>query len=177
MKTNWKLAFGITGIGLLLILGVMIAPVFLSRPDGPARVQEGPTVIGSMNRAQQAYFLDNNKFTQNFGELGLGIKPETDEYIYKINLKADSQSVMHIGEAKRKNLKSYVGFIYVITINGEAIPAAKLCETKQPLTKTPQMPKSLKDANDFANIEDIKNIKCPSGFKSLNFPQFYNKAI
>ncbi|MGD1914488.1 MAG: type IV pilin-like G/H family protein [Rivularia sp. (in: cyanobacteria)] len=49
-----------------------------------ARQSEGKFNIGAMNRAHQAYFLENNKFGTNINELQLGIKSETENYVYKV---------------------------------------------------------------------------------------------
>lgn len=152
----------ITAIGLL-ILGVIKAPDFITVQEGPARQQEGPTVTGSMNRAQQAYFEENNELTTNLEELELGIRSETEDYVYKIVSQSNFQSVIHISQAKRKRLKSYVGFVYVTKVGENNITITQLCESIKPLrlSKLPQIPKLPENA---AKSEDIK---CPSGFKSL----------
>ena len=162
MKINWKLAFKITGIGFLLILGaIIILPNFLTVQGGPARQAEGPTVTGTMNRAQQYLFKENNQFTTNFEQLWIGMKSETEGYIYKIVSQSNPQSVMNIGQAKRRGMKSYVGLVYVVKVEGEDITIAELCESKKYLTQLPKMPKLAEDAS---KREDIK---CPSGFESL----------
>ena len=125
------------------------------------RQNEGKAYIGSMNRAQQAFFEKNNKLTTNIKELELGTKSEMDDYVYKIVLQSNPQSVMNIGQAKRRGMKSYVGLVYVVKVEGEDITIAELCETKKYLTQLPKMPKLAEDAS---KSEDIK---CPSGFESL----------
>ncbi len=125
------------------------------------RQNEGKAYIGSMNRAQQAFFEKNNKLTTNIKELELGTKSEMDDYVYKIVLQSNPQSVMNIGRDKRRGMKSYVGLVYVVKVEGEDITIAELCETKKYLTQLPKMPKLAEDAS---KSEDIK---CPSGFESL----------
>lgn len=127
-----------------------------------ARSSEGKVYVGSMNRAQQAYFLENDKFSTSIEKLGLGIKPETEDYVYKIVPQSNQkQSVMNIAQAKRKGLKSYVGLVYFTKINNsEIVTRANLCETTQALSKPPKMPKIPKDSSE--------EIKCPSGFKAMN---------
>ena len=66
------------------------------------RQNEGKAYIGSMNRAQQAFFEKNNKLTTNIKELELGTKSEMDDYVYKIVLQSNPQSVMNIGRYKRR---------------------------------------------------------------------------
>ena len=125
------------------------------------RQNEGKAYIGSMNRAQQAFFENNYKLTTNIKELELGTKSEMDDYVYKIVLQSNPQSVMNIGRDKRRGMKSYVGLVYVVKVEGEDITIAELCETKKYLTQLPKMPKLAEDAS---KSEDIK---CPSGFESL----------
>lgn len=127
-----------------------------------ARQSEGKTYIGTMNRAHQAYFLENNKFATTIEELQIGIKSETENYIYKIVPESNqSKSVMNVAQAKREGLKSYTGLVYVTEDNnGEKITNVKLCETNQALSKPPKMP-------TIPNKSSEK-IKCPSDFKALN---------
>ncbi len=125
-----------------------------------SREGEGKTYVGSMNRAHQAYFVDNNKFATKLEELELGIKSETEDYVYTIVPQpGNTKSVMNIGQAKSENLKSYVGLVYLTEVNGETVTLAKLCETSQALSKPPQMPTIPKNSSE--------QIECPSGFTSL----------
>lgn len=146
----------------LLVLVVIIAPAFKNVP-GPARQQEGPTYTGSMNRAQEYYFKENNQLTTNLDELELGIKSQTKNYVYKIVSQSNPQSAMHIGQAKRRGIKSYVGLVYVIKVGEENTTITQLCKSIKdlPLSKLPQIPKLPKNATKY------EDVKCPSGFKSL----------
>ncbi|MFB8789316.1 MAG: type IV pilin-like G/H family protein [Potamolinea sp.] len=51
--------------------------------DIASQETEGKTYVGSMNRAQQAYYLENNNFTHCLESLGLGIQPDTKNYSYR----------------------------------------------------------------------------------------------
>ena len=65
---------------VIIIIGILSAialPSFLNQAN-KAKQSEAKTYVGSMNRAQQAYYLENDSFvdsTGNFGDLGLGISP------------------------------------------------------------------------------------------------------
>lgn len=158
---NSKNVGGLVTIGLLFVLAVIaVLPSFLNKPQ-PARHIEGKTEVGAMSRAQRAYFEENNRLAKNLDELQLGIKSETDNYVYKIILQPDSQSAMSIAQAKREGFKSYVGLTYIAKIGNENLTISNLCETNKFLSKPPQMPQLPKNAT---KPEDIK---CPSGFKSL----------
>ena len=160
-ENSKKLVNGLTAIGLFVLVVIAVFPSFLNKPQ-PARQSVGKTDVGAMNRAQRAYFEENNKLAKNLDELQLGIKSETNNYVYKIILQPDYQSVMNIAQAKREGLKSYVGLTYIAKIGNENLTISNLCETDQPLSKLPQMPSLNKKALDSNRI-----IKCPSGFKSL----------
>jgi type IV pilus assembly protein PilA len=127
-----------------------------------ARAIEPKTYTGSMNRAQQAYYLENNKFvTENsaLDKLGLGIKPETEDYRYIISEGglaymfrvpdansstpqkiAPVQPVAVIAIAVPKNLtrKSYVGIVWTpqrLSANpqeSDVTTMAILCEAEKP---------------------------------------------
>ncbi|MGB7084463.1 MAG: type IV pilin-like G/H family protein, partial [Phormidesmis sp.] len=73
-KTNG----GFTLIELLvviIIIGILSAialPSFLNQAN-KAKQSEAKTYVGSMNRAQQAYYLERGAFTGTITDLGLGI--------------------------------------------------------------------------------------------------------
>ena len=170
MKINWKSAFKITGIGLLLILGVKVVMILLPNflnERGPARQPEGPTVTGSMNRAQQYFFKENNRLT-TYNEMRnlVGFDPEgyqANDHLIKSVYQPNLQSVINIGQAKRKGIKSYVGLVYIVKVGEEYITIKEMCKSikSSPLSDIPKIPKLPKNA---AISEDIK---CPSGFEPL----------
>ncbi|MBD2001814.1 MULTISPECIES: type IV pilin-like G/H family protein [Cyanophyceae] len=121
-----------------------------------AKQSEGKTYIGAMNRAQQAYYLENNKFGTTIAQLGIGIKPETESYNYQIVPQGNgTQNVMNTAKAKRPELYSYTGAVFVIENNGENITRAAICETDKPSSTPPAMPRPPKDTSG--------EIQCPAG--------------
>lgn len=123
-----------------------------------AQQKEGKIILASMNRAQQAYHLENNKFATTISELGLGIKPETDNYRYQIIAQKDSTgSVMMTATAKRSELRSYTGAVFAVKTqdNQDTLTIAGICETDKPSTTPPAMPKTPSDAE--------AKIECPAG--------------
>lgn len=132
----------------------------ISNSSIKARIHEGKFYAGSMNRTQQFYYLDNNKFASNIKHLRLGIKLEKNDYSVKTVPQSNHKSVMNIVQAKDKKLKSYVGLVYFIKLGDRDDLLAKLCETSQSLSKPPVMPKLAKNAK-------YDDIKCPSGFKAI----------
>jgi hypothetical protein len=91
-----------------------------------------------MNRAQQAYYLENNEFAANsdFGKLGLGVATQTTNYKYQINAGGANSSAV-TNQAKTvvdaAPLKSYIGGVSIATqaATSEATTIAVLCEATQ----------------------------------------------
>ncbi len=113
--------------------------------------------IGSMNRAQQAYFIENNRLASKLNDLGINIKPETENYSYSIRMLSPTL-IQNIAVPKRGNLKSYTGIVYVFQRkeNNETLTMAVMCESRQPSRNAP--PRPLMKGNDA---------HCPAGFNNL----------
>lgn len=124
-----------------------------------ARQFEGREYVGSMNRAQEAFYIENNQFTPDFNKLGLGLKQETENYTYSIVAIDYKRIVQHIALAKIEGLKSYIGITYATNIGStnEMTTMAKICESIQPTREMP--PKPLLSGNEFS---------CPTGFADLS---------
>jgi type IV pilus assembly protein PilA len=156
MKTELKAKFlqhilnkkkneeGFTLIELLvviIIIGILSAialPSFLNQAN-KARQSEAKQYVGSINRGQQAYYLENsNSFTTIVTELSLGIAPTTENYIYAIKSTTPASFVTNMASAKKKALKSYAGVAYTsdqeVSSVKETITQAIVCEAKNPLT-------------------------------------------
>ncbi|MFE1744237.1 type IV pilin-like G/H family protein [Coleofasciculus sp. H7-2] len=157
MKTELKAKFlqhlnqkrqdeGFTLIELLvviIIIGILAAialPSFLNQAN-KAKQSEAKQYIGSMNRSQQAYYLEKNAFVgeqaTEFANLGLGIATQTTNYIYRIKgggvgTKAVTNQAAQVVGAGAP-IKAYVGGVVVGTTQGtgEATTLAILCEGKK----------------------------------------------
>jgi type IV pilus assembly protein PilA len=71
---------------VIIIIGILSAialPSFLNQAN-KARESEGKQYAGSMNRGQQTRYLENQEFTGNIEDLGLGIQTQTTNYTYKV---------------------------------------------------------------------------------------------
>jgi type II secretory pathway pseudopilin PulG len=122
-----------------------------------ARQSEAKTYVGSINRAQQAFFLEKNYFAGNLAALALGIQSETENYKYRVMVLEGAKAVQNIGLAKNDELKSYTGLVYVTTAPDapESYATAILCESLKPTRQMP--PKFILKPEP----------KCPSGYKSM----------
>ena len=88
---------------------------------------EGKQYVSSMNKGQQAYFAENIVLATSVDVLGLGIKTETNNYKYSI--RATQTSSLNYAVAKEKNLKSYVGGVFLIPAGDAITTVTILCET------------------------------------------------
>ncbi len=105
---------------------------------------EAKQYVGSMNRAQQAIFIEKSAFATSVNALGLGIKTETKNYKYSV--RATKQIAFIYGFSKKPQLKSYVGGAFVIgakSNNGEDEMNTEsiLCSTDTPGTIPPLPPR------------------------------------
>ncbi|RCJ16619.1 general secretion pathway protein GspH [Nostoc sp. ATCC 43529] len=194
MKTELKAKFiqhilnkkkneeGFTLIELLvviIIIGILSAialPSFLNQAN-KAKQSEAKTITGSMNRAQQAYYLENGKFAsatddatsaKAFGQLGLGVKTQTENYEYRIK----GGDALVTNQAKLKTalapLKVYVGGVgvSVVSATSEATTIAVLCEGKVPGNVT-----GAPTGTEEFTVTEIPNngnaTSCPTNYESL----------
>jgi hypothetical protein len=128
----------------------------LAAQQRQGRESEGQQYIASMNRGQQAFYAENQKFATAIDELGLDIKMETENYSYQILPQSGSiPSAMMTAKAKSPELKSYTGTVFAIKANDEVTTVSVICGTDQPSTTPPAMPIAPKNAEE--------EIKCPAG--------------
>jgi type IV pilus assembly protein PilA len=132
---------GFTLIELLvvvIIIGVLAAialPSLLNQVS-KARQSEAKQNVGAINRAQQAYYLENaNKFTSGLADLAIGIKSATENFQYTISLGSTNDAGLaaaNIAAARAAKLKSYTGIVYSVsqTVGTvvESLTQATLCE-------------------------------------------------
>ena len=127
---------------VIIIIGILAAialPAFLNQAN-KAKQSEAKTNVGSMNRAQQAYYLEKNLFAgstaEDFGKLGLGIKTQTANYKFLISGGGkDAKIVTNQGAPVLAGapIKAYIGGVQLgqITATSEATTLTVLCEAKK----------------------------------------------
>jgi len=155
MKTELKAKFlqhlnqknddkGFTLIELLvviIIIGILSAialPSFLNQAN-KAKQSEAKTYVGSMNRAQQAYFTEKGSFTTDIGKLGLGVSNKTTNYEYEIPVGDKEKNINTANPDNTVTLKAYVGGVVIGEIDSggttnETTSLAVLCESPDPQT-------------------------------------------
>ena len=157
MKTELKAKFlqhiakkrkenGFTMIELLIVIiivGVLFGialPSFMNQAN-KAKESEAKAYIGSMNKAHQAYFVENTRFTTNIEALGIGITtaPANNSYQYRAYSNAEQKNVLSAGESQNTNmLNSYGGSVFVVDAGDNSTLRSILCETTSPGENTLQ---------------------------------------
>lgn len=95
--------------------------------------------VSSMNLAQQAYYAENDTFTDTVEKLGLGISPENPQYNYSIQL--SNNTVFHYGISRQSDLKSYVGGVFLVpNIDNQIFFKRILCVANLPGMTQPAHP-------------------------------------
>ncbi|WP_421655171.1 type IV pilin-like G/H family protein [Leptothermofonsia sp. ETS-13] len=123
---------------------LLLEPQIVARPAqaNPSPESEGRLYTSSMHQAQQAYYLKNSAFASTIAQLGLDLKPETENYHYQIELPGNAgEQVRVIGRAKRPELKSFTGAVFKTQVdNRYNILLGVVCQTERPSLTPPAMP-------------------------------------
>lgn len=124
-------------IVMIGILSAIALPTFLNQSN-KAKQTEAKTYIGSMNRAQQAVYLEDTAFADqaNFERLGLGIPQQTSYYQYAIVLDAGGTVVTNQARVlvNTSPIRAYIGGVRVTTAptTGELASSSYVCEATLP---------------------------------------------
>lgn len=133
---------GFTLIELLvvvIIIGVLAAialPSLLGQVN-KAKQAEPKNNIGTINRAQQAFYLEYQKFAASMSELQVGVKSQTENYLYTVALDATNPVGVGYAFAYKTALKSYYGSVGTVagdTTTKESLTVAIACETLAPFS-------------------------------------------
>lgn len=103
---------------------------------------EARQYIGSMNRGQQAYYLERSRFARRIQDLGLGIRSETQAYRYQIlPMGNGTRATAAIARPKNPELKTYLGIVSIRKgrQNQEDTSVGVLCESLQPNAAAPSL--------------------------------------
>ena len=122
---------------VIIIIGILSAialPSFLNQAN-KAKQSEAKQYVGTLNRVQQAYYLEKSKFTTDILALANPVPTKTDNYAYTFKLGATpTENVTSYGTTDKKALKSYNGMVAVSVVSNasDATTTAILCEANTP---------------------------------------------
>jgi hypothetical protein len=126
-----------------------------------AKQSEARSYTTTLNKGQQAFFIEKNRFSSSVEDLGIGIKTETDNYSYKVRV-FDDKRVQIMGIAKKDDLKSYTGAVFVLRVRNtlDVGTIAILCESDHSTKDTPPIPTASSEYIDA-------KLSCPSGYTQV----------
>jgi type IV pilus assembly protein PilA len=145
MKTEFKAKFlqyvsnrkkeeGFTLIELLvviIIIGILAAialPSFLSQAN-KAKQSEAKQYLASINKGQQAYYVENTAFGGTISELGIGIKTATSNYTYSAALVGAGTAGANALATAATGLKPYASGVGLVGAAGtDKTTQTVLCE-------------------------------------------------
>jgi type IV pilus assembly protein PilA len=123
---------------VIIIIGILAAialPSLLSQVN-KGKQAEAKQNVGAINRAQQAYFLENDHFAPDVPSVGIGIKTQTVNYYYSIT--GDDASTpktvnnMGLANSGANTIKSYLGQNFTTigdTQTSEVLTLGFVCES------------------------------------------------
>ncbi|NJO42100.1 MAG: hypothetical protein HC769_01665 [Cyanobacteria bacterium CRU_2_1] len=125
--------------------------------DAPSPLEsEARNYIGSLNRSQQAYQIENSTFSPDIQSLGIGVPTEDQNYLYRVyTLDDPGIAVMNAAIPKEPELRSYVGLVWVVDSRG--LTAALLCRSDASTIEEPNNP-------GMTNSVDGLELTCPEGY-------------
>lgn len=136
------------------ILAAIAIPSFLSRANTAKQV-EAKMFLGSLNRSQEAFYVEHSKFATTPQELGLYTQP-TGNYEYQVEVATDGGArAVHYANSKVFKLRSYSGMV-ALTQRGTVMQTV-ICEAEEPAA-------GKIDAPTYGDTA----ISCSPGTKQLN---------
>ena len=144
---------------VIIIIGILSAialPSFLNQAN-KAKQSEAKTYVGTLNRTQQAYFLENTKFATNLTNMADPIPTQTVNYNY-LSGTSTATAALSTGTARVAALRSYGGTVFLATntTTSETSTLAIAYESDVPTTTA-------------ATVAEITGttMKVPANYKSL----------
>lgn len=135
---------------VIIIIGILAAialPSFLNQAS-KARGAEAKSNVGAMNRAQQAYYVEQQKFTGTVPDLGLSLGTSNN---FSYAATASGTTATNQGTSTQDDIKSYGGKV-TYTASAASTPGSFstiLCEANDP-GKPAVTPTSATDCGDSA---------------------------
>jgi hypothetical protein len=137
------------GLVPLMFFGIILAAIVVLPFQARVKyVKQGSAreYVSSINKRQPAYFAEQNVFSTSVKALGIRIKTETENYQY--SLVTTKKATFNYAVSKQKDLKSYVGGVFLVPAKNFEPNAAKekitttsiLCEADFPGTIKPGEP-------------------------------------
>ncbi|MBD2175601.1 type IV pilin-like G/H family protein [Pseudanabaena sp. FACHB-1998] len=132
---------------VIIIIGLLAAialPSFLNQVS-KARAAEAKSYVGTVNRLQQAYYMEKKTFTTDLNSLGAGVVSSSTYYDFSSiqgdingNIASSSPSDLSrivtnsaIPKAGERTLRAFVSVVGIIDVGGSASFSALVCDSSQ----------------------------------------------
>lgn len=120
----------LTTIVIIGVLAAIALPNFLGQV-GKSKQAEAKTYLGTITRAQQAYYAEHNQFATNFKDLGVGIEEKTNNYEYSTELIAEGKGAIAIAKPTvGATYKGYLGVTAIVDAETNPVVATAICESE-----------------------------------------------
>jgi type IV pilus assembly protein PilA len=117
---------------LIGILSAIALPSFLNQA-AKAQQSEAKTYVGAVNRAQQAYRMENTAFANDLETLEIGIPNSTNNYTYNIVADITTTTIT----ATANDTSALKGFNGGVTVLSAGLTLAVACQTAGPQANNP----------------------------------------
>jgi type II secretory pathway pseudopilin PulG len=123
---------------IALMLAAISLPSFVNQV-GKARGSEAKSNLGTVNRAQQAFQLENNSFAKALKDLDAKVSSKYFSYeVVPSNSKSEAFTTA-TPVSPGGDLKSYTGFIFLLNPSTSEVITG-ICETDEPSSTPPELP-------------------------------------
>lgn len=140
---------------VIIIVGLLSAialPTFLNQATR-ARESEGKTYVSTVTKAQEAYRVSYNTYSDDISPLEVGIETSTENYEY--TLEADTQTASIVAEPDDAALKGFSGG-NMMANDGEF--RSITCQSEDPGTAV---------APDLSDLTDASSISCDTPMERM----------
>ncbi|MCS6813536.1 MAG: prepilin-type N-terminal cleavage/methylation domain-containing protein [Cyanobacteria bacterium] len=156
---------------VIVVIGILSAlalPSFLNQAS-KAKQSEAKQNVGSLNRAQQAYYLENYEFGTTVHTLGIGIHEQTDNYSYAILLDTHNTAVEIVGASLKKPLRHYQGRVWLdyLPDSNEVVTQSNILESRQVAANHTGL-HGLVTSSNFGLIRDLDAVQLQRNWRQLD---------
>lgn len=124
----WEVIAMLVVLGILGFIGSLLYPNQTNKCCGSSPKQ----YLTSISRSQQAYYLEEGRFSLGLEDLGLSEKfiPSRVLENYTFRIQTARRATFSYAIANAPTLRSYVSAVFVTKVNGEDTTSSILCESK-----------------------------------------------
>jgi type II secretory pathway pseudopilin PulG len=112
--TLLRITFIYFPLGSIIVGPIALPNLFSCARSNKAKQSEAQQYVGSMLRAQQAYFAEKGVFATSLDALDLGLKSQTTNYNYSVIAGKKAAFSYGVSRTIQKDTKSVVGAVFLV---------------------------------------------------------------